>query len=371
MFSPQAFDPEDLIFNNRNFYGLDRDHDPWMGVRDLHEHLPIQQQNIPQTFQDWWNLDWSHLKPEIGYYDQSDVSTLEKHIQQASENGLTYFNFYWYWHHYLNKESINDGLDSFLKAANSNKMQFTLSICAHGWYWTIARSQVSNVVELIVQKYLKKDNYLKTLTGQPIVTICDPKGIWDKQPEDEPIPPTPIDWDSVNFFLNELRSRTYAELGKYPVLLGRADEKSYEELIQYVEGGSCVLSFTPNQNYQDSAQNTAKRLTELKFSKTLKLSKSLMPCVSQNMDTRPRMGVRVTEPDLEQLFNLKEYSAEGFRTALEQAKIWMDTQTDELSQYLSIYAWNEWHEGGIIEPNSRDSAQLLNIINKVFALKNG
>ena len=44
---------------------------------------------------EFWQADWSHLEPAIGYYDKSQVSTVERHIQQARENGLSYFSFYW------------------------------------------------------------------------------------------------------------------------------------------------------------------------------------------------------------------------------------------------------------------------------------
>jgi hypothetical protein len=375
MFSPKAFEPDDLIFRNRSFYydyGWDRAHDYWMGVRDLHEHLLIQAPNLNPVFWDWWNLwdtgEWSHLKPRIGYYDQAQVSTLEKRIQQASENGIHYFNFYWYWHHYLNKESINDGLERFLKAANSAKMQFMLSICAHGYYWTISREQIPAVAEWIVSNYVTHSNYLKTSTGQPIITICDPRGIWCKGTLDSPQPPTPTAWDSVNLLLNELRARTHARLGVYPVILGRSDEDSYPTLINYVEGGACVLSFTPRMNYQFSAENIGVRLDELRR------SKPMMPCVSQNFDNRPRMGIMIDDPATMGTFSDYKPTRDFeplFRTALERKKRWMDTQTDELSQYLTIYAWNEWHEGGIIEPNERDGAFHLKTINEVFGLVKG
>ena len=65
---------------------------------------------------------------------------------------------------------------------------------------------------------------------------------------------------------------------------------------------------------------------------------------------------------------MNDYSLDGFNTALTQARYWMDTQTDELSQYLTVYAWNEWHEGGIIEPSVADKCANLDAINKVFNL---
>ncbi|MFD0480625.1 hypothetical protein ACFQ0B_80255 [Nonomuraea thailandensis] len=41
--------------------------------------------------------DFSHLRPEIGFYDDYRPETVEKHIEQATGAGLDFFQFYWYW----------------------------------------------------------------------------------------------------------------------------------------------------------------------------------------------------------------------------------------------------------------------------------
>jgi hypothetical protein len=69
---------------------------------------------------------------------------------------------------------------------------------------------------------------------------------------------------------------------------------------------------------------------------------------------------------------LPDHSLANFTRGLLQTKNWMDAHaTDEAAQVLTLYAWNEWHEGGRIEPNARDGAQSLNAVSEVFQLPIG
>jgi hypothetical protein len=61
-------------------------------------------------------------------------------------------------------------------------------------------------------------------------------------------------------------------------------------------------------------------------------------------------------------------SPQLFREALRKTKALMDTSSSLLKNYLNVYAWNEWNEGGVIEPNEKDGDAYLSAIGDVFAL---
>jgi hypothetical protein len=42
----------------------------------------------------------------------------------------------------------------------------------------------------------------------------------------------------------------------------------------------------------------------------------------------------------------------------------------QIDNYMTMYAWNEWHEGGIIEPNVRDGDYYLRTLQSTFGLPN-
>lgn len=81
------------------------------GVRDFYERSG-------PAYAKWKNGSFDHLKPQIGHYDQSKVETLEKHIDQAADGGLTFFNFYFYWSQSKKQSYVDAGLRSFMLAKN-------------------------------------------------------------------------------------------------------------------------------------------------------------------------------------------------------------------------------------------------------------
>jgi hypothetical protein len=367
MWSPEAWSPSNLVYGNPNFY-LNQGNDPWLGVRTIHDALDLSavNKNDPNwianqtTYKNWYLSAELKRKPAIGYYDTSQVATLQQHISQATQYGLSYFNFYWYWDSYGGQEELADGLHSFLAANNTHSMKFMLSVCQHGWYFSLIRSQIPQAVNLIVNSYFTKGNYLRTANGSPIIEICDARGIMEDS--QHPVPPSALDWSSsgpINTFLNTLRSTTFNATGHYPVILARLDDDATyaSQLNTLVEGGTCILSHR-TLNYPDAASATKSTLNAIRS------RKPFMPCVTQNFDDRPRMGV-IKNRDF---VTMTHYSLNGFVTSLNQSRYWMDTQTDELSQYLTVYAWNEWHEGGVIEPSERDGVLNLQAINGAFNL---
>ncbi|RYE83310.1 MAG: hypothetical protein EOO75_19495, partial [Myxococcales bacterium] len=170
MWSAQAFQSiNGWPFGNRLFYGADRQDDWWLGVRDLH----TKNCSVPGTSSPGFNAicqdDWSALAPAIGFYDLADVSTARKHIQQARQNGLGFFTFYWFWNTFTNREDVNDGLESFLQANVDDGMKFSLTICEHGGHLSMNQAQTLSTAKLIATKYLTRPSYLRTSSGQPIL----------------------------------------------------------------------------------------------------------------------------------------------------------------------------------------------------------
>ncbi len=88
-----------IIARTKAIYG--RDNDWWGGVRDFHDGTHYATDN-------WPGEDWSNLKPSIGYYDDSQPATLEKHITQATSAGLSFFNFYYYWDSKKQRQDLTD-----------------------------------------------------------------------------------------------------------------------------------------------------------------------------------------------------------------------------------------------------------------------
>ena len=101
MFSPRAFESgqSEARAKIARLYGAaDKERFWWAGVRDLEQGnaAPELLKEFPAAAA-YFKDNWTGFEPVIGWYDQSDPRTLERHINQATSNGISYFNFYWYW----------------------------------------------------------------------------------------------------------------------------------------------------------------------------------------------------------------------------------------------------------------------------------
>lgn len=323
--------------------------DLWAGVKDFYGLEP----GVPKDTRGWRG-DFSHLKPEIGYYDQSDGTTLERHITQAKQNGLSFFNFYWYWDSNRKREIYNDGLDSFLNASNRNELEFMISITSHPWgdgdiRLSIPAEDMPTTTQTIVDKYFAQPNYLKTQSGKPIVFILDPRGIKNGTLQD------------TKDFITLLKQKTKDRLGVEPFVLVSVENPDARS-VSNADGYSCVA--TDITQGVHSYQNYINNFVSRHF--TSFTDKPVMPCFVSNFDERPRQDIAISNRDEIRYFN--DFSEALFRQGLTRVKQYMGSQSSELGKILTIYAWNEWHEGGIIEPNVRDGNKWISIIRDVFGL---
>ena len=78
----------------------------------------------------------------------------------------------------------------------------------------------------------------------------------------------------------------------------------------------------------------------------------------RNADTKVRINGKL----------MSNYTLANFELSLREARRWVDDQSDELSHILTVYAWNEWHEGGIIEPSEAEGDARLAAVQAAFDL---
>ena len=77
------------------------------------------------------------------------------------------------------------------------------------------------------------------------------------------------------------------------------------------------------------------------------------------------------QTDVKAIRWMPDQSLDGYRTAVRNAAADMaaSTRPSTVDNYLFLYAWNEWHEGGIIEPNKRDGCAYLDILHTELSLQ--
>lgn len=321
--------------------------DVWAGVKDFYGREPGVKKDTRG-----WKGDFSRLKPAIGYYDYAvdGPAVLAEHIRQATRAGLSYFSFYWYWDAPTKGEAHAAGLRSFLAAPNRERMEFMLSVCAHPWDPRLRISAADGppaAARLV--SYFSQPNYLKTDGGRPILFILDGRGIKDGKPQD------------IADFIALVKKTSREKLGVDPFVLTNLEGPMRQ--ASNADGYSC-LAVGVGAGAGPGAQSYAQYAKAAIGAMDSARDKPLLPCFAANFDERPRQDLMIRDRAAVRYF--KDYSDAGLRAGLVEVRALMDRQRTDVGRMLTLYAWNEWHEGGILEPNARDGDARLKVVSQVF-----
>lgn len=352
-FSPAA---KGIIDGTRRVY--DRDDDWWGGVRDFHEGKSGDSHDTRG-----WQGSWTELKPAIGYYDQRSTTVLAKQIEQAADAGLTFFSFYWYWSDAKNGELFPDALQQFLKANTAGKLKFNLSLYAHPWSEDMAinSSNSDEVIRKLVD-YFAMANYLRLPDGRPVFVMGDHRNI--RGPDGKMCAVRDCDVKAVGDFLTKLKRASAQRLKVEPFVEMQPGAPGWDSVSQ-VDAITCLV---PPIDIKGGMPYP--KLDPSVFDVMAKPGKPVSPCMFENFDERPRQDILIKDRSVVRYFVGK--TDEGLRRNLEAAKQYSDQEFaktgNPAARIIYLYAWNEWHEGGILEPNAATGAKDLNIVTDVFHL---
>jgi hypothetical protein len=346
---------KEIIAGTLKVYG--RNNDWWGGVKDFYGAEP----GIRKDHRGWPG-EWPDLKPEIGYYDQSLPVTLEQHINEAADAGLTFFSFYWYWSNAKHGELEPEAISSFLRARNVDRLKFNLSLYAHPWDDDLAISSANTgaVIEMLV-RYFDNPHYLRLPDGRPVFSIGDDRNV--RAADGHKCTDAPCNEQALSAFLSLLKERSMAKLGKAPFVEVQAGLPGWDKQPG-VDGVTCLsppVKITGDTPYPD--------ITPATFAPLSGTGKPVSPCMLENFDERPRQDILITDRSAVRYLVGKTDAL--FRHNLQVTKEISDqnyaSTKSPASRIIYIYAWNEWHEGGILEPTVA-GAENLNIVTDVYQL---
>lgn len=364
-------------------YGLQagRGWDWWLGVRDFagpSDYLTPDGDLlvIPQRTLGFNIEDFSRLEPAIGFYNDSLPRTLEKHIRQARSNGLSFFSFYWHWDEAENEELQDESISAFLRAENSDDMDFMLSIAwGNGNGLGVPPEDKDEVVELLVSKYFTEGNYLKTTDGRPMITLLSWGGV------------DPVDIQNAIGFIADLRSETFQVLGVYPYVLAAIDGGHAFEITNadaytcLVDAASALFPVTENRDIDDDGDGITDRTIELRSGSQAAYNdghidlmqlnyfdKPFLPCYMTDFDEKPRL---ISKPFQTFIRQISDWTLPGFRAGVADVGAFAlgPANSSTIHNAIVLYAWNEWaEEGRQLEPNASDGSLFLSHVADVLDL---
>jgi len=341
-----AWSPLDT-FHTNNTYRVYGRYDVWGGVRD---HA---------LGADPWGLqmDYADREPLLGFYNLLDQDVMDSHISQAASRGLSFLAFYWYWNTDSNEEDgVSIPLHTFISSSLKDRIKFLIAPIKLGTAPMTVSMWENSVLPFIINNYISDPAYLRTNDGRPVLILFD-LGF------------------SNNTDLHEavslLRDSVMARTNNDPVLLWLYQEGQSSYALEYVQStlgtdgfaGFQIGPIAPAEPY------------EVTLSRWLSFTSEQhgffhFTCASTGFDRRPWWQIGWGYPG--EGVNDRPYNTEItvplFAEHLRTVKRYLDDYPIETSKTLIVYAWNEWGEGGIIEPSVVYEYQYLDTIKSVFGL---
>ncbi|MDG6900896.1 MAG: glycoside hydrolase family 99-like domain-containing protein [Nitrososphaerota archaeon] len=332
-------------FQAVNSYGLYGRYDPWGGVRDY--ALGGDPQHL--------GVNYSNRQPLLGFYDLLDQSIMDTQILQAASRGLSYFAFYYYWDTDHNRESnVSVPIQRFVTSPNKGLMKFLISPFPVGRAPMTLSMWDNSVVPYMVTHYISDPSYLRTTDGRPVYVDF---GWWQNDTQHAAS-------------LAYLRNATMAATGKNPIILFVAQQAhtvgdlTYAQSHLNLDGFTC-FTFGPDYPGQPYSQKLAQIVPTFERQNM----SFYVPCTTMGEDQRPWWDVGEgwgLQPNQMPYFSNITFT--GFQQNLMDLKTYMNGNVTRTSKMLIVYAWNEWGEGGHIEPDAVYGYKYLDIIQSVFGL---
>ena len=327
-----------------------------------------------------------HHQPRIplwGYEDEADPKVMERKICEAKKYGVDCFLFdaYFYEEEEFLHRCLNEG---FLKAENTNDMEFALMWANHTWTnihpasldkesevefrGEVSEEAFKRITRKIINTYFTCKNYMR-VDGKPYFSIYAISSLLNVFKSVE----------KINQLLKEFREdarkvvgeiHINAVIGELSLLPGEDIEMGFPLLNQLdVDSYSsyCWLhhyhmeGHFPTDEYDNAANYYLKGLPTILDEAT----KPYYPNVSMGWDASPRTNpdgpfVKANYPYTPILVgNTPEKFGKYLREVANFAKETLD------EPMIVINAWNEWTEGSYIEPDTINGYGYLEEIKKL------
>lgn len=310
-----------------------------------------------------WRMEYPERSALLGCYNEQE--TMDAEITAISDYGVDFFHILWYVEkpeRHPHGIRLNSGLRQFIASPENGKMKFAIEFCNHPpfeiledklwlescyeWVNTMKHPSYLSVGGKHFFKFFSIRHFLEQCNGNIVKAVNRVetlKSIADK----EGVGPLLLSagvtaFDTLGEEMGELincfnLSGTYMDVPDLSVL-----EKDYPY--------ECILDFA-----RDSWEKQAK-LSRLPY----------MPFLPSGWNPRPWGDPRPSFilPDEEQwkkgLKLVKSYLNEYINLR-------MPDGTAEGQKAFTIYAWNEFGEGGIVAPTAGDGWMKLKCIKEIFS----
>jgi len=341
------------IRNTEKVYG--RADDWWGGVKD---HL-----TGPGP---WGYGPFPEREPLAGWYDDREQDLMDRQILQASSRGLDHFAFYYYWKEQGGGDRPGQNVYRFQNSAYKDLMNFYIYLISDG-NWPASDWGALIVPKLV--SFMKDPSYKRTADGRPIVGFYGnfaaklggadqlKQGLQLLRDEAENAGlPSPL--LLVNGYRNLAPEIEKGYDGFLPLNLagiGMDDNagtpEDYATSYPAAWNDFVYHTYPPETNYENYENYL------------------FIPGGISGFDPRPWRGIGYGDHMGVETYNYADPSPDKFRLQTANVKEYLDSHPRS-GNMATFYAWNEFGEGGNIEPTTLYGFGYLNALQETFALDN-
>lgn len=311
--------------------------DGWTGAYPDHANNVLRQQ-------------FKERKPKWGWLT-STQSIVDKQINVASSNGISFFSFCWYFsgREKYKTEPLNNALGLFVNSKNTNKMSFSLLVANHDPYNVTMEDWKYLVTEWI--KYFKCKNYV-LVDGKPMISFFSMENLIKNFKTAKNLK-SALDTFRVEAMRNGFKGITISVcVGPETFYTNFAQDSGFDFLTGYNYGragfnGNNVKRSVPIDSLQDAeikVWNKFLTVSSLKY----------IPAVTVNWDPRPWANNKNNYLEKPYYTGFSELSVEK---SVLNGLYWLSKNSNRTSteKIAMIYAWNEVGEGAWLMPTKNGS----------------
>ncbi|MBW8332359.1 MAG: glycoside hydrolase family 99-like domain-containing protein [Prolixibacteraceae bacterium] len=311
---------------------------------------------MPTHFTKKLATEFSGRTPIWGWRDDTQ-ELMERQIKLASDNGISYFSFCWYWRD--NKGPINPKaieadskhlpMNLFMKARNNQLMEYCLLIANHAGAEIVGTDAWKQAADYWIENYFKHPRYLKS-EGKPVVMIFLPGG---------------SDKEGLAYLQDAARKAGFP--GVMVTACGNsAPDNGYEALTLY--------NTKPKEGLSLEEIYPFKLLADWNISVWEKRQSNGMPYIpvaTAGWDRRPweaKNGEGFGKGSAVSV-HFDRGTPQELEQYIKKMADWMDAHPEQATKDKLglIYAWNEIGEGGWLVPCKDDpKGEYLKAIRKVI-----
>ncbi|MCL2348885.1 MAG: glycoside hydrolase family 99-like domain-containing protein [Planctomycetaceae bacterium] len=315
-----------------------------------------------------WREKYPGRVPLLGEYNEQEM--MDREIAVASEYGVDFFLMLWYFNGIDNAKErgehtrlLNVGIEQFMKSPNAGRMKFAVEYCNHEPFQIREQADWDWAVKTWVEM-MKHPSYLR-VGGKPLFKVHSWHHYWFENGEN---------LEQCMARMQQLRQAA-RDAGLGEILIG-AGIGSYQKITSSEDRIAKLFDFTstymelPDLPIREGNDYPYESLAEfMRDSRKVHGDDAILylPYFGLNFNAEPwgDHRARFKFPTREQL----KMELQRLKADMENAKLNLGVPlgNEKRQKVFTIYAWNEFGEGGFLAPTVEEKMMKLEVLKEVFA----